>query len=465
MGQHNHKEPQRHVQESTTSGEGDPGLDNTSLNEVINLIRRSVTSILNNIPHGVCLTTPDLKILWSNESFHTLLAVNTDDVPAATRGTPKKDTLQFFFKNEEDFEHYKDSVHASLQDVNHDLRDVQLCRLDGSSLWAEITLIQITSNADDGFILILKDITERKHADRELQRINTLYRSVIESARGVPYRLNLTKKRYEFVGHGIEEITGIAPEKFTYLSFRKCIQEVRVTDPQGPLNHEEYKHHFECGEKERYQADVKLLTPQGKEQWLHDCSIPLCDEKTGEVYGSLGVLFDINERKQLEEELRNLTLEDELTGLYNRRGLMTLFEREIKVADRRQESIITFFIDLDDMKWINDKFGHQTGDRALTDFASILKESFRESDIVARIGGDEFVVLVMKPISENTCALIDRLYYNLDSFNSESDRPYNLSVSMGITEYDPRKPLSIKELLAMADRAMYQNKRSKQQST
>ena len=115
--------------------------------------------------------------------------------------------------------------------------------------------------------------------------------------------------------------------------------------------------------------------------------------KIGDELYVLAIDRDISERKKMEQELRELSLTDELTGLYNRRACLTLGEQLLKIANRDKKGIYVLYADVDNLKIINDEMGHQTGDQALSDVAAILKEKFRESDVIARIGGDEFVVI------------------------------------------------------------------------
>lgn len=166
-----------------------------------------------------------------------------------------------------------------------------------------------------------------------------------------------------------------------------------------------------------------------------------------------------------EEALLALSLTDELTGLYNRRRFFVLTEQCLKVAIRAKKRSLLFYIDMDDLKWINDHCGHNGGDQALIDLASILKKTFRESDIIARIGGDEFVVLLESTV-ENDEILITRLYENMKDYNAKESRRYKLSISVGAAQFDPENPISIDELLSKADTLMYaqKRKRSKKQS-
>jgi len=161
-----------------------------------------------------------------------------------------------------------------------------------------------------------------------------------------------------------------------------------------------------------------------------------------------------------EEALLALSLIDELTGLYNRRRFFVLTDQYLKLSVRTKKRLLLLFIDMDNLKWINDHHGHNEGDQALIDLANILKKTFRESDIIARIGGDEFVVL-SESTDENGEIVLTRLYENIKDHNAKGSRCYTLSISVGTTQFDPKYPISIDELLSKADALMYAQKRKK----
>ena len=168
------------------------------------------------------------------------------------------------------------------------------------------------------------------------------------------------------------------------------------------------------------------------------------------------------ERHQLQMALHAMSLIDDLTGLYNRRGFLTLARQHLKMADRLRKRVSHIFVDLDGLKRINDTMGHRHGDQALMETAEMLKETFRESDIIARIGGDEFVVLAMDNASgvlEDTWQ--ERVQENIAIRNRRPNRPFALSVSMGVAYYDPDFPTALDDLLARAATLMYAEKRAK----
>ncbi len=169
----------------------------------------------------------------------------------------------------------------------------------------------------------------------------------------------------------------------------------------------------------------------------------------------------LQDRQRVLEELRTLSLSDELTGLYNRRGFFILAEQQIKIAARTRRGMLLVSADLDGLKGINDRFGHYEGDRALVDAAQILRQSFRESDILSRIGGDEFVVLITEKPEINAEVLFGRLRKNLELYNRRVQRPYSFFISMGVAIFDPQNPVTLNELLVQADKSMYRNKKHK----
>ncbi len=167
---------------------------------------------------------------------------------------------------------------------------------------------------------------------------------------------------------------------------------------------------------------------------------------------------------KLQEKVRTMAVTDELTGLYNRRGFFSLVEKLLQLCKREKKGIFMLYTDLDGLKKINDTFGHKEGDMALIDIANILRNNYRESDIIARIGGDEFVVIPIGTTEDSAKIATSRLQKSIEIHNSEINRSYKLSLSFGIAYYDPENPCSIDELLVQGDKLMYEQKRHKQKS-
>jgi diguanylate cyclase (GGDEF)-like protein len=163
-------------------------------------------------------------------------------------------------------------------------------------------------------------------------------------------------------------------------------------------------------------------------------------------------------------DLQKASVTDELTGLLNRRGLTLIAEQEMLVAARTDRNLLLFFVDVNGMKKINDTLGHEMGDRALVDTGHLLRKVFRTSDAVARLGGDEFVVLVTDASATSGPALAVRLRDALAEYNASQSSPFQLSLSSGVSLYDPGKPSTLGWLLSDADARMYEEKRARRLS-
>jgi diguanylate cyclase (GGDEF)-like protein len=167
------------------------------------------------------------------------------------------------------------------------------------------------------------------------------------------------------------------------------------------------------------------------------------------------------ERHRLMAALQSLALMDTLTGLYNRRGFLTIAEEQFKLARRTGHGISLAFVDLDGMKRINDELGHEFGDQALVATARILKSTFRGSDVIARLGGDEFIVLAIAASQSFESRINKRLLQARFEHNG-TPGAVPVSFSVGFAHYVPAisKETTIEQLMTEADQAMYVEKQS-----
>ncbi|MEA2021588.1 MAG: PAS domain S-box protein [Candidatus Caldatribacteriota bacterium] len=239
-------------------------------------------------------------------------------------------------------------------------------------------------------------------------------------------------------------------------------------------NNEQYKEMLNQG----------ILTPMGyttdESIWL---GVPLKIE--GKVIGAMVVqsytnphLFnknDINlmefvseqvataiDIKRMEEELKKLAHYDPLTGTYNRSYGLELLQRQVKIARRNKNSFLLAYADLDNLKRINDEFGHDEGDKAIIKIANLFQSTLREVDIVIRMGGDEFLLIFPDNSLKEVSLIINRLQNNLSKLNKSIKKNYQIKFSMGFSEYLPDKPKTLDELIAIADRRMYEEKKNKE---
>ena len=209
-----------------------------------------------------------------------------------------------------------------------------------------------------------------------------------------------------------------------------------------------------------------LLPPDAtaERRWVSATCRPVRDEE-GEIVAAVGIMRDVTRERQERallvhqaEELRKQSLVDELTGLYNRRGFLLLAEQHARTAQRTERPFAILFADVNGLKVINDTLGHDAGDDAIRRMATILKTTLRDSDVVARLGGDEYVALVDGAEEPGIAQLVERLLGEIEADESRERRPFKLSASMGVAYQKPGGRRSIDDLLAEADRRMYQQK-------
>jgi diguanylate cyclase (GGDEF)-like protein len=171
---------------------------------------------------------------------------------------------------------------------------------------------------------------------------------------------------------------------------------------------------------------------------------------------------DITERITLAKQLELAAVTDDLTGLLNRRGFLLVARQELRIAVRQHHGVGVIFADLDGLKMINDRLGHEYGDRAIRELAEILRRSFRESDVLARLGGDEFAALAYNVDQTKVDAVLDRVQSAIAK--AAPLGPYPLSVSVGVALFRWGDTTSLDDLIAVADKRMYENKRTRKES-
>jgi diguanylate cyclase (GGDEF)-like protein/PAS domain S-box-containing protein len=302
------------------------------------------------------------------------------------------------------------------------------------------------------FLSVYTDITEHKKEQKKISEHihfmeklhDTIPNPVFFMDRGGRYT-GCNRAFEEFTGMKKDEIQGktvfdIAPRDIAEKDFEK---DNELFDSPGTQT-------YEWKVRDR-RGDVKEVI--FNKATFHD--------DAGKIAGLIGVISDITALKEAERHFRLASTTDELTGLLNRRGFFALAQKQCHIASRNNLNLYFLFVDLDGLKGINDKFGHKAGDEALVDAANIMKDSFRLSDTVARIGGDEFVIIALETPETNREMLTRRLRENLDHYNAGSGKPFELSFSIGLTHYRSDKPCSVDELISTADMMMYEEKKKR----
>ncbi len=337
----------------------------------------------------------------------------------------------------------------------------EITRADGNKRVLNISTSIVESN--DGVVHVLalmQDFTERKRARDALRVSETRYRLLAENARDIIWTVDMNM-RLTYVSPSVTRLLGFTEEEamartmqeaFSQASFKKAMQifaeEVEI-ESSG------------CGDPNRSRIlELELIRKDGTTLPVEGNFCFLRDP-TEKLIGVLSILRDITERKRMEEEILALTITDQLTGLHNRRGFLSLAEQQLKLSNRNKNRMLLFFADLDLLKWINDTMGHEEGDKALIEAAKVFKDTFRSSDIIARLGGDEYAALIVDITGTNSEILTARLQSLIEMRNNQENRKYRLSISVGCHCYDPENPCTIDDLIVHADKLMYEQKQKK----
>lgn len=222
--------------------------------------------------------------------------------------------------------------------------------------------------------------------------------------------------------------------------------------PENKLLEFRTMHSQALGGKPVYAAEVVRRKKDGTEIQV-SLSTAVVRNVHGEPIGVVTIMMDITEQKKREEQLRYLSLHDALTGIYNR----TYFEQEMRRLNSSRNSTVGIIVcDVDSLKLYNDSLGHDVGDQLLQAAANIIKRCFRESDVVARIGGDEFAVLLPSTEQGAVEKACERIHKSIADFNEENSKLY-LSLSIGYAVSD--ESVEMQELFKEADNKMYKEKR------
>lgn len=192
-----------------------------------------------------------------------------------------------------------------------------------------------------------------------------------------------------------------------------------------------------------------------------ESTIGFLDEESGDVAAYFTVARDVTDQISEAARLSAIASHDELTGLLNRRALLERGAELLGRCDATGRSALCFFADVNGLKTINDELGHDAGDAVIRDVGKLLAATARDTDLVARLGGDEFVVLGSVSSTAGADALADRLGERIALHNASADRPYRVSVSIGSDVFEPKSGATVEVLLAGADAAMYEKKRSR----
>lgn len=391
--------------------------------------------------HAIVTTDAAGAITWVNPSWERLTGYDLGDAIGRRPG----ELLQGTHTNSETVA----QMRTALQTGNSFTGEVLNYRRDGSPYWIE-TSITPSLDADrsiTGYVGLSRDITARRNADRERQQLAA---AVAVTADGIA--ITGVSGALEFVNHAFARMHGHKPSDLLQTPWAALYEPLEAQRLVREAIPEVTQVGFWQGEATGRHRDGSLY-PQ-------ELSLTLLPHG-----GLVAVSRDISDRKAVEERLLHLSVRDELTSLYNRRGFLEQADAVLKLSARQGVHCALLYGDLDSFKAVNDGFGHDAGDLALKTVSEILRTTFRETDLIARLGGDEFTILAIDVRPDDLPVILDRIDTAVRQSNAarqhDPEMNWRLGISLGTAYFDPDVPVPVGNLLRDADAAQYEQKRQR----
>jgi diguanylate cyclase (GGDEF)-like protein/PAS domain S-box-containing protein len=393
--------------------------------------------------NAIVITDYEGKIVWVNRAFTTMTGYNKEEV----LGTDPR-----LLNSGEQSDSYYATLRSTISSGKVWKGELVNRRKDGTTYTEEMTITPVTqglgSATDTYFIAIKQDITERKRAEEELYRAHQMLQTILNT---IPQRVFWKDRNCTYVGCN-----------------RAFATDAGLNNPAEIVGKSDFELAW-SGTADRYRADDKRVMEQGLTKlnfdetqsrtdgsllWLRTSKLPLWDRE-GKVIGVIGTYEDITERKVAEDRVKFLAFYDALTELPNRALLQDRLSKALASARRRKDKVALLFLDLNRFKDINDSLGHLVGDLLLQEVAERLKKWAREQDTVARVGGDEFVI-VLTAVKDGADAAVaaERLMHAMSAGFVVEGRSLSISCSLGISVF-PEHGADSETLIKNADAAMY----------
>ncbi|MCB2180614.1 MAG: diguanylate cyclase [Desulfobulbaceae bacterium] len=347
------------------------------------------------------------------------------------------------------FIHLARKIISQLQRSQHKLREAR------DDL--EIKVEQRTVDLKKALSNLVTEAAEREKISKDLAKSNTELMQILNSSAdgihvvGLDFIIRRVNQTYaQMAGLSEDELVGLRCDQ-AFVQQQACGTEKcsikRILEGETRIDREVY-----------------LETHDGRSIPCQVTTFPYYDPDGG-LIGIVEEFRDISNQKKMEDRLREISITDELTGLLNRRGFLSIAAKQLELADRLEKQMYLLYADIDNMKWINDNLGHSIGDEALKEASDVLVSTFRKADVIGigRLGGDEYAVLMFSDLQAEGCdhPVLKRIEDEIAQRNKKPNRKYALSISVGIVPYVPEECSSLEEFISRGDEAMYTRKREK----
>ncbi|MFN8380685.1 MAG: PAS domain S-box protein [Anaerolineales bacterium] len=425
------------------------------------------SAALEAVANTIIITDRDGIIQWANSSFHNLTGFDTSEAVG-------KNPRELIYSGKQSREFYKDMWNTILSgNIWHN--ELVNRRKDGSLYFEEMTITPL-HNLDgeiSHFIAVKQDISDRKHAEEALIQSEKAYRTLFEN---VPIGLYRTSVDGHILDANPALIKMLGSPDLHSLMQKKAWDYYADTTSNEKFMEEISEH----GVLSAFEAEYRRLDQTTF--WAEDYVNIIRDDSGTPLYFE-GSLVDINDRKKSENELREmnqslqlahselqqmfeheqvLSRTDSLTGQTNRRYFFELAIREFNAGIRYQRPLTIILFDIDGFKQVNDTFGHALGDKILVQVAHATAAQVRDVDVLARYGGDEFIILLPQTSEQKAFLIAERIRESVAAMGMDVENsPFIVTLSMGVAEiiYKPQDE-SIEDVIRRADQALYQAKKN-----
>jgi diguanylate cyclase (GGDEF)-like protein/PAS domain S-box-containing protein len=346
------------------------------------------------------------------------------------------------------------SVISALQRDNDWSGEFSAIKSDGNELTVQLTSSIVTDKeCDENFIIIIcLDVTLEKLREEELKLTRERLSIAMESARIGYWDWDLKTDKVYFSERWCEMLGYSSNEIVPNISTWKNM--IHPDDMQGVLSILE--NHI-SGKTSHYNTEHRLRTKRGLWIWVLDAGKVVEFDEHGNPLRVAGIHMDINDKKSLELKMNYMATTDPMTDIPNRNTGLAFLDKQMQLSKRLGLPLCIFYLDIDNLKTVNDNKGHETGDLLIKTAASIMKSALREADMISRLGGDEFLIICPNCNITQANAIIERINRNTATYNYE-ETTFNISLSYGIAEFDANKTMTADEFISKADAAMYSHK-------
>lgn len=409
---------------------------------------RELQALLQNLPGGMicCLYDDDLTITQYSDGFLELMGITAEEISSLYQNSFRK------MINPEDYEKTLQTVHKQLETGSQKTIEYRVNRKDGSVIWLLDHGQLITdSNGSQWFYCILINITEQRKAEDQLRYSLKRHELILNQTDDIIFEWDINRNSIQ-LSPNWEKKFGMPPHLEDITDWVVGTGRIHPDDAETFLGLADAMRRGEP----YTENEIRFHTSDGRYIWYRIRATLQCDEQ-GKPSSAVGVLIDIDSEKKALLGLMDKAERDALTGLYNKTTTQTMIERFLQNSSQQSISAL-LFLDIDNFKLVNDNRGHLLGDAVLSDISLGLKRLFRSSDIIGRVGGDEFLVFLKDipsaEFAEHKAMQICEFFHGL-----LKEEDFSISTSVGISLF-PLHGKTFQILYQKADYALYQAKRT-----